>query len=201
MDWIPLVSTVAGAVIALGGTMLADTLRRRDERGRSQRSDRRQSYLDFVMALDNAHGLLRSVASKKGQPSEIRDAANEAISEAQLYRVRENHLVTAAPSVAREGEVAFRKLIAIRDAVRSGTRLNTKEYHDVYHDFADSLWNLRMAVRVDLGSRRFKPGDLNQVSWSERETCDLCNSPGILGSTSLVTASGSTIHVRTLGIN
>lgn len=183
MDWMPLVSTAAGAVIALGGTMLADTLRRRDERGRSQRSDRRQSYLDFVMALDTAHGLLRSVASKKGQPSEIRDAANEAISQAQLYKARETHLVTAAPSVAQAGEVAFRNIITIRDVVRSGTRLGTREFHDAYHDFAESIWKLRMAVRVDLGSRHLKPDELHQVSWSERESCDLCSPPETLDST------------------
>ncbi|NRQ36238.1 hypothetical protein HII36_31035 [Nonomuraea sp. NN258] len=175
MDWLPLVSTVAGAVIALGGTMLADTLRRRDERGRGLRTDRRQSYLDYVLALDTAHGLLRGVAARGGEPAELRRAAGETIGQANLYKTRENHLVTAAPEVAQAGEVAFRKLIAIRDVVRSGAEPGTKEFHGAYHDFAEALWRLRMSVRVDLGSRALKPGELQQASWSERESCDLCD--------------------------
>ncbi|MGW4644018.1 hypothetical protein ACWEN6_36240 [Sphaerisporangium sp. NPDC004334] len=131
MDWVPLVSTVAGAAIALAGTVLADTLRRRDERGRSWRSDRRQCYLEFVTAVNAAHGLLRGAASDDPQ-SNIHRATNKAINDSQIYRAREIFLVTAEPSVAGAGEITFKRLMAIRDAVRSGTKPGSEEFHDLY---------------------------------------------------------------------
>lgn len=65
VEWTSLVSTAVGATVALVGTLFAYKVRSRDEFGREHRVERRQSYLDFLVALDGAHARLREVADSE----------------------------------------------------------------------------------------------------------------------------------------
>ncbi|MGC9667514.1 hypothetical protein ACNTMW_13265 [Planosporangium sp. 12N6] len=177
MDWMPIVSTAAGGVVALSGTLIADLRRSRTQRSRERELECWQNCIDFTLALDSAHGLLREVARTDAGATDRPDAAGDAIGRSGLYRAREKLLVSATPDLVTAGEAAFRRLIEIRDAVRSGAALRSESYHRAYHDFAEALWGFRMRVRTDFGHRPLTPQDLHKASWSEREQCVHCGQP------------------------
>jgi hypothetical protein len=174
VDWIALASTGFGAVIALGGTVMADHLRRRDEHDRDGLSLRRQSYLDFILALGAALQNLRDVARTEVEGEQRRAAGADALSAAGVYAARERFLMSAPAHIVRAAEAAFQALVVVRDAVRRGVMLNTREYHDVYHPYAEKVWLLRLAVRQDVGAGALGPADLSRDSWDDRAHCENC---------------------------
>jgi hypothetical protein len=176
VDWIPLISTAVGAAVALIGTMLADTLRSRGEHHRDNRIDRRRSYLDFVLALEGAHSRLRDVADPKATFPDLRQETSRAMGEGRVYEAREKLLMSASPAVVTAGERALRGLGALRDTVAAGAKRRTPAYHDAYHEYAGTLWRLRMSIREDLGAPGLTPADLNKPSWDSRQTCAFCQS-------------------------
>ncbi|WP_319459585.1 hypothetical protein [Micromonospora sp. RTP1Z1] len=120
MDWMPLASTAAGAVIALSGTLLVDLRRDRDTRSRDRGQDAWQNSIDFALALDSAPSYLRDVAQDRTDATNLHQAAGRALVQARLYQARERLLMSAPPDLVTSGEEAFRRLIGIRDAIRGG---------------------------------------------------------------------------------
>jgi hypothetical protein len=174
MSWAPLASALVGAVIALGTTLLADLRRDRSQRARDRLQDRRQQGVAFTVALVEALGALRSVAGSQEDPVARRVAAGEAV--APVYAVREQLLVTGTAGQVAAGEVAFRALIGVRDAVRAGAARDSADYHDAYHPFAEALWRFRLTVRSDIGEPELTPHELSQPDWTDRDRCDTCRS-------------------------
>ncbi|SCF35472.1 Helix-turn-helix domain-containing protein [Micromonospora echinospora] len=132
------------------------------------------SGVAFMLALDATHGALRRVAGDDLSPPRRYDAANRAVHDAALYVAREQLLVSATVPVVAAGEAAFLRLIAIRDAIRTGAALASPEYHAVYHPFAESLWTFRMALRQAFGQEPVTPALLDRIDWSDRERCADC---------------------------
>ncbi len=62
MDWMPLLSTLAGAAIGITATLLADRNRWRREEARHASEVRREVYTEFVSALKAAGEEIRAVA-------------------------------------------------------------------------------------------------------------------------------------------
>src|SRR6476659_8817306 len=89
VDLVPFVSTAVGAAVALLGTLMADLLRGRGERDRTNRRDRRKSYLSYVVALDAAHTQLREVADPNHVPEDPRREAARAVTRSRVYETRE----------------------------------------------------------------------------------------------------------------
>jgi hypothetical protein len=175
VDWIPILSTIAGAVVALSGTLLADVRRGRDQQSRDTEQLRWQNCVDFTLALDSAHGLLREVARTQCETADRQHAADRAAGDAGLYNAREKLLVSGTPKLVTAGETAFLHLIEIRNAVREGATLKSAAYHHAYHNFAEKLWDFRMTIRASFGHQSLSPESLNRASWSEREQCVECN--------------------------
>jgi hypothetical protein len=173
-SWIPFAGTALGAVIALGGTLLSGVRNDRGQRHRDRESERIKTYVDFALALDAAHAGVREVARTPPEEPGRYHAASSSVQASGLYGVRERLLMSASPALVTAGEAAFGRLIDIRNAIRGGVVLSSREYHDVYHPFAEALWAFRVAVRVELGQDALDPGDLDRESWSERERCALC---------------------------
>jgi hypothetical protein len=178
VDWMPLVSTVAGAAIAIGGTVVADHLRRRDSRHRYSYAERQRAYSEMVLALGAALEGLRTIATEKVPLDRRMAAASDAVGKAGVYVAREKLLMIAPAPVARAAEAAFGALIGIRDAVRAGANRGTKAFHDTYHPYEDLVWRLRMAVRADLDAPTLHTEDLRPSGdLSGRANCDVCNRP------------------------
>ena len=174
VEWMSLVSGVLGAAVALGGTVLAHTLRRRDELGRENRATRRQAYVDFVLALGEAHSRLRMVADPTKDRAQLARDVAEAMAECRAYERRETFLVMATPSVVAHGEVAFRQMVRLRDVIRDGAGLNSLAYHEAYHRLSTATWQLRQAVRADLGAPPLTLADVGKPSWDSQEDCTFC---------------------------
>jgi hypothetical protein len=174
VDWIPLLSTVGGAAIALIGTVLADILRSRGYRDRDNRAERRQGYVDFVLALNAAHANLREVAAANPPVADTWEAVRRAVAEARVYEAREQLLMSANKEVITVAERAFQRLLLVRDAVRAGATLRTVAYHGPYHEYAGALWKLRRTIRHDLGASYLSPKDLDKDGWDGQTTCEVC---------------------------
>jgi hypothetical protein len=140
-------------------------------------SNARTTYLSFVLALDSAHQALRGVARSPLPQPDRTTAADGAVHDSLLYARREELLVLGALPVVVAGERAFLQLIAIRDVVRAGARLDSIEYHRPYHKFAEALWAMRVAVRAELGRPAFTPGALDRADWADYERCADCPPP------------------------
>ena len=174
MSWVPLVSTVVGAIIALSGSLLASRFTARDQLSRDREIFRRTVYVDFATALDAAHLALRTVAREDSSGEERRAAANVAVAGSGLHRTREHLLMFGPAAVAGAGESAFKALIDVRQAVRAGADLHSLEYHAAYHAFAEKVWSLRMVVRGDVAEAAFTPRALGRSDWSEVDDCPTC---------------------------
>ncbi|WP_422768999.1 helix-turn-helix domain-containing protein [Plantactinospora sp. WMMC1484] len=77
----------------------------------------------FMLALDEAHNALRAVARNDLPPAARRDSANDTLHNARVYAIRERLLVLSAAPLVSAAEAAFLRIIAVRDAIRVGTRL------------------------------------------------------------------------------
>jgi hypothetical protein len=126
-------------------------LQRRDEyereQDRSLLESQRQITVEFILATDSAHGLLRSVATNSADPSEVKQAARDAVGDSKIYAVRERLLIVVPPKIAYAAEETFHSIIEIRDAVGSGALLNSPQYRDAYNVYAKAIWGLRQAAR------------------------------------------------------
>lgn len=173
VDWTTLASTAVGGVAVLAGTVLASTLGNRGQRERDNRADRRQSYLDFVLALNGAHAQLRQIAAK-GDGTDLEYQTNHILGVNGVYEGREKMVLSADRSVLPSAERAFMCLVRLRVAISHGARLHTMEYHSVYHVYASAVWDLRRVLREDLGGGGLSPADLDRPTWDGQETCAFC---------------------------
>ncbi|WP_189081886.1 hypothetical protein [Mangrovihabitans endophyticus] len=174
MNWIPLLSAVAGAVVALGSSLVVDLRRDHSRRDRDRRQERRRQGVAFTVALVDALGALRLVAAAEQDSAQRRVATSEAVT--PVYVAREQLLVTGTAGQLAAGESAFQALIDVRDAVRAGSGRDSAEYHDAYHRFAEALWRFRLTIRSDLGEPEITPQELSRPDWTDRDRCDTCRS-------------------------
>lgn len=174
MDWVTLVSTVSGAVLALAGTVIAYQLSSRDRRQREDRSDRRQSYIDYILAVEMAHTALRRIADPKRTQGDLDAETAEAMSASGVYGAREKLIVTADRGILLAAERTLQALNGMRRAVRTGAIINSMEFHDAYHAYGEAVWALRRTARADLGADPISPGDLGKESWDSQENCSFC---------------------------
>ena len=173
MDLSSTASIVIGAVLALGGALLTDRMRGRSELSREDRAVRRQCYLNFLGAVDGAYGRLRALANPdadRPSPEDVRPV----LGVEGVFRSRQELLVTASPGVARAGEQAIKHLDRLADAVANGHDRNSPTYHDAFHDFCDSQWLLRLAIRRDLRVEKIPNADLAALGWTTSSHCEYC---------------------------
>src|SRR5512139_422802 len=107
MAWSALVSAAVGAILALSGSLLVEVGRDRQQRSRDRRADRRQSSVDFALALNGALGALRAVARVSADPQTLRRDTGNAISDSGVYAMREHMLMSGTPALVTTAEVAF----------------------------------------------------------------------------------------------
>jgi len=155
---IALLAAALGATIALMSTLLAEVFRIRRARAVVLDQVRYESYLGFVLAIQRAQDLLRTV------PADSRDRAADvaAVMRASgLYDARERLLVTGSAEMVLASEAAFRCLLELRDAVAQGTPLIWPDYRPAGDAVAKIVWALRQVAR-----REFQgvPLDLDQIA-------------------------------------
>jgi hypothetical protein len=154
---------------------MVDVRRDRSQRQRDRAAARIQHCVDLALALDQAHGSLRRVATTWTQQVDGLAAANQTLHDALVYAARERLLMSGTARQVAAGEEAFFRLVDVRNVIREGTALQSAVYHRAYHSFSASLWRFRVAVRVDLGERPVSPELVGRIDWSDRDRCAECS--------------------------
>ncbi|QKW07926.1 hypothetical protein HUT18_17560 [Streptomyces sp. NA04227] len=178
MDWTTPVSTLIGAVVGVGSTLLAESLRSRRDRGTQHESLKRELYARYLAALTATDSELQLLAVRHRNAGpvdelEIRDAWR---SHALLALKYEIQLVAPAP-VSEAAEQTYRRLRELRNAVGTqnlATRTSaldttsgpdttpspdttsvpaprSEAWQTVHTPYVDALETLRVAMRADLG--------------------------------------------------
>ncbi|MEU3091360.1 hypothetical protein ABZ703_34230 [Streptomyces massasporeus] len=157
MNWLTLASTLLGAVVGVGSTLLADRARWGREAQAQMLERKRVLYGEFLTALNLAQESLFAVAYGR-HPAELsRDlAARAAFDNHQVYAVRERLVLSGGEPVVATGDLAFNRLKTFRDVVGSGAAPDSPESGDALLPYAVALRELRHAMREELGEPRLE---------------------------------------------
>ncbi|MEU2925930.1 hypothetical protein ABZ636_12935 [Streptomyces sp. NPDC007251] len=152
MDWMPLLSTLAGAVIGIAATVIADRNRWKREEARHALEVRRGVYTEFVSALKTAGEEMRAVALGDHMSDSARDAAvREAVRGTGIYTASERLWLVGPPQVVAAGNEAFHSLRAIRDAYAQGVAVDSAESAPLIARRRTAMAEMRRLMREDLG--------------------------------------------------
>ena len=152
MDWIPLLSTLTGAVIGISATVIADRNRWRREEARHALEVRREVYTEFVSALKAAGEEIRAVALGDHMSQSARDAAvREAVRGTGIYTASERLWLVGPPQVVAAGNEAFHSLRTMRDAYARGAAVDSAEVASLVARRRTAMAQMRHLMRIDLG--------------------------------------------------
>ncbi|MGQ5651840.1 hypothetical protein ACUJ8H_17515 [Streptomyces sp. EKR5.2] len=152
MDWMSLLSTLAGAVIGIAATLIADRNRWRREESRHALEVRREVYTEFVSALKSAGEEMRAVALGDHSSESARDAAvREAVRGSGLHKASERLWLMGPPRVVAAGNAAFHALRELRDAYARGTAVGSAEEASLTAHRRTAMAEMRRLMREDLG--------------------------------------------------
>ncbi|MFD7613095.1 hypothetical protein [Streptomyces sp. NPDC059828] len=152
MNWMPLLSTLAGAVIGISATLIADRNRWRREEARHALEVRREVYSEFVSALKTAGEEIRAVALGDHMSDSARDAAvREAFRGTGIYTASERLWLVGPPQVVSAANEAFHSWRAIRDAYAHGLTVGSAEEAPLIAQRRTTMARMRHLMREDLG--------------------------------------------------
>ncbi|MER6502554.1 hypothetical protein ABT218_25050 [Streptomyces sp. NPDC001455] len=146
MEWTTLVSTVLGAIVGVGSTLLADRVRWRRDVGERDRETLWSSYVQFLEALTHARDVISeaSRASDSSQQEQVQKALLEHGVHAKQYQVE----LLAPPQVVLKARDAGYKLALYRDAVVAGARREDPECAEARRVFRAAREELMEAMRL-----------------------------------------------------
>ena len=152
MDWMPLLSTLTGAVIGIAATLIADRNRWRREESRQSLELRRAVYTEYVSALKAAGEEIRAVALGDSLSGAARDAAvREAVRGTGLYTASERLWLVGPPQVVAAGNEAFHSLRELRDAYAAGATVGSTVDAPLITQRRAAMDRMRSLMREDLG--------------------------------------------------
>ncbi|WP_246530822.1 hypothetical protein [Streptomyces bathyalis] len=152
MNWIPLLSTLSGAVIGIAATVIADRNRWRREENRHALEVRREAYTEYVTALKAAGEDIRAVALGDHMSGSAREAAvREAFRGTGLYTASERLWLVGPQHVVAAGNEAFHSLRRLRDAYAGGATVGSDEDAPLIAQRRTAMALMRNRMREDLG--------------------------------------------------
>lgn len=152
MDWMPLLSTLTGALIGITATLTADRNRWRREESRHALELRREVYTEYVSALKATGEEIRAVALGDHMSESARDAAvREAFRSTGVYTASERLWLVGPPQVVAAGNEAFHGLRRIRDAYARGVAVGSDEDAPLIAQRRTAMARMRDLMREDLG--------------------------------------------------
>ena len=154
MDWLPLISTLLGAFIGVGSTLVVDRVRWRRDQERQGRETRRTVYVEFLGALHTARESFWLLSRGVIPPGKsLEDAAREVLHISQVWITGERLLITAPQTVIDVVDIVTKELRRLRDVVGAGHTNESPEFHQAESTYVDALINLRATIRNDLDIR------------------------------------------------
>ncbi|MBM9506047.1 hypothetical protein [Actinacidiphila acididurans] len=156
MDVVPLVSTVVGAIIAIGSTLVADRARwSRDQRGREDLAQQ-QLRADFIAAVARSADIVWNIAHQD-QPAtdDGKRAARQAFREADLYTWRYRVALMSPPEIVAGSEALLDALRRYRDTVSAGRRAGETEYDQAREAYFAAVAEAVDVLRAERGPLPF----------------------------------------------
>ena len=152
MNWSTLLSTLVGAVIGVGSTVILDVSRWHREGSQRWALSRRASYIDFLTALSAAHsGLVSAVLRIHADDGDAYGKLHEAVHGSQIWQRRQSLALTAPQNVLVQAVQATSCLELLRDILIIQPDIES----DAYTVARNALWSanatLREVMRQDLG--------------------------------------------------
>ncbi|WP_055565143.1 hypothetical protein [Streptomyces atriruber] len=159
MEWISPVSTLLGAGIGIGATLLADRIRWRRESGERETATRRQLYAEYTAALSRVRTALHESAQPGGgRPVPGSEAHAREVRDGFLapgaYEIRHQLAIIAPPDVVEAARCAFIALRTTRDRVIEGVTADSEAYAELEAGNDTAVAELRRVMRRDLGVDR-----------------------------------------------
>lgn len=158
VDWTTPVSTLIGALVGVGSTLLSETVRSKRDRGQQLHQLRRQLYARYLEALTSTDSELQLLAVRQQTPVDEADLRTAWRSYSLLTLNYEIALVAPTP-VAATADTAYRALRAMRNVigttevtVSTPGNSGSAEWRDVHRAYKDALAALRSAMRADVGN-------------------------------------------------
>ncbi|MFD8576643.1 hypothetical protein ACFV1H_15125 [Streptomyces virginiae] len=152
MNWGTQISTVIGAMLGIGATLLADRVRYRREQTSHGQEVRRDLYVRYLTALNESSASIRLALIKEidsvARYKVILDAFQDSSVLSQRYEI---NLLAPAP-VKEKSDKAYRLLRQWRDLIESnpGLSLSSAEYIEALDRFHQARKELQAAMRAHL---------------------------------------------------
>ncbi|MFJ9767258.1 hypothetical protein ACIRUY_25895 [Streptomyces erythrochromogenes] len=153
MNWGALISTLVGAVIGVGSTLLADRVRWRRELEQRGKDSRRELYGQFLTALNEAAESLWVVGLGDRRAAGIErldELLRAEVHRTGLYSLREQVMILATEDVRRVADQAVDRVREYRDCLISGSAGGSPEERTAMDAYKSTIKVLREAMRADM---------------------------------------------------
>ncbi|WEH38156.1 hypothetical protein [Streptomyces sp. AM 2-1-1] len=151
MEWMTLVATLLGAVIAMGSTLLIEARKDRRETTGEWRRGRRELYGAYLGTLSQVRGELALLILDRAPSDGERLVLARQIF-ARCYELRYQLEVFAPRAVVEPALRYFRCVRTLRDEAGGGVVDGDARCERAFVDVMDALAGVRDAMRLDMGT-------------------------------------------------
>ncbi|MFE5995228.1 hypothetical protein [Streptomyces sp. NPDC056453] len=153
MNWGTLISTMLGAVIGVGSTLIADRARWSRELTQRAKETRRELYGQFLTALNESAESLWVVGLGDRRTSEhvrLDERLRAEVHRTGLYSYREQVMILGTDNVVRGADQAVDRVREYRDCLINGHVVGSTEETAAMTAYKATIKQLRGAMRADL---------------------------------------------------
>jgi len=152
MDWLPLLSTLAGAAIGIVATLIADRSRWKHEDGKEAVRLRLDIYTQYTTTVKALGEPLRALAEREHPSDEERALAlHEAFRDSGIGTASERMWLIAPEPVVKASNSVFHCLRDICDGYIDGTAVSSPEDRARWEARGMAAARMRKLMRDDLG--------------------------------------------------
>ncbi|MFG2500750.1 hypothetical protein ACGFSB_21345 [Streptomyces sp. NPDC048441] len=152
MDWLPLLSTLAGAAIGIVATLIADRSRWKREDAKEALRLRLDIYARYTTAVKVLGETLRALAEREHPSDDERALAlREAFRASDIAVASEQMWLIAPQPVVKASNSVFHCLRRICDGYIDGTSVSSPEDHARWEARGRAAAEMRRLMREDLG--------------------------------------------------
>ncbi|MFH8487796.1 hypothetical protein [Streptomyces longisporoflavus] len=151
MDWLPLLSTLAGAAIGIVATLIADRSRWKREDAKEGLRLRLDVYTQYATAVKVLGETLRALAEREHPSGDERALAlREAFRESDIATASERMWLLAPQPVVKAADSVFHCLRHICDGYVDGAAVSSPEDHARWEARGRAAAEMRRLMREDL---------------------------------------------------
>jgi hypothetical protein len=140
-------------VLGVGATLVGEHVRWRRTVRDNRLQDRRNLYVDCLVALRRAHEAMRLAADEDHASPQARAAKIRQLFQASgCDEARERLILTATDSVMSAIDASYHSLREVREILASGCTLTSESYQTARQAHGDATRAARVVLRRDLSA-------------------------------------------------